>query len=293
MRIVKIKGGLGNQMFQYSYACLLKKILNDDVKIDMTSFNEIINDSIRRPRLLKMNVVLPMADDYDISKVCLFKHNGNPLSYKYRIKIYLENILNSKYYFEKSRAYVNPSEINNFLYFDGYWQSWRYVDAIWEDLKKEFVSNYEIHKSTQKMIDEVSSVNSVFIGIRKGDYSAEANHYGFFGNVYFQKAMDYISERVESSIYYVFSNDIPWVKENIDFSNRTVFFREPKDIIDDFEDLLIMAACKHSIIVNSTYHWWGARLNDNPNKIVIAPQKWFFDDKPIDIVPPRWLRIEE
>ncbi|MCR5797621.1 MAG: alpha-1,2-fucosyltransferase [Eubacterium sp.] len=291
MKIVKVKGGLGNQLFQYSYACLLRHLSYDDVKIDMTAFEDIINDSIRKPRLLKMKISLQTAEDNEINSICFFKHKGNPLNQRYRLKIYLEKLLNRKYFLERTRAYIDPCDIIEHQYFDGYWQSWRYVDTVWRELKDQFVPNYELHKSTQKMIDEVSNVNSVFIGIRRGDYSAEERHYGSFGNEYYQKAMDYITGRVDSPVFYVFSNDIPWVKENIDFRNRNVVFREPDDVVDDFEDLFIMAACRHSIIINSTYHWWGARLNEYDGKIVVAPQKWFFDDKPIDIVPPKWVRI--
>ena len=160
-----------------------------------------------------------------------------------------------------------------------------------KDIRNEFVPNYDISTKTKDIIEKVKQENSVFVGIRKGDYSNSESHFGSFGNDYYQKAMNYISSKVENPVFYVFSNDIPWVKENIDFSNRTVVYREPEDIVDDFEDFLIMTECKHSIIINSTFHWWGARLNYNKDKIVVAPQKWFFDDSPIDIIPPYWVRI--
>lgn len=293
MKIVKIKGGLGNQLFQYSFACLLTRITNETVKIDMSEYDTTIDDSIRKPRLLKMQILLEIAKKDEIDKICFFRHKGNPLGIKYRLKIYLENLLNNKYFFEKNRAFIDPLDISENLYFDGYWQSWRYVNQVWQEIKNQFMPNYDIHDSTKKMLEEVSGCNSVFIGVRRGDYATEISHYGSFGNDYYQKAMNYISKHIENPIFYVFSNDIAWVKENIDFNNRNVIFREPETIIDDFEDLLIMAACKHSIIINSTYHWWGARINDNPHKIVIAPKKWFFDDKPIDIVPPHWITINE
>lgn len=293
MKIVKLKGGLGNQLFQYSYAFLLKKMTGEDVKIDLTPYKERLDDQIRKPRILKMSLSIPIASAEDISKICKIKHEGDILTFRYRALTIAENIINRAYYWEKNRAYIDPETIKDYQYFDGFWQSWRYVESVWNELKNEYVPNYAIHESTQEMIDQVSRENSVFIGIRKGDYSAEASHYGNFGNGYFQKAMDYISEHVEAPVFYVFSNDIPWVKEKIDFSGRNVFFRDPEIIIDDFEDFLIMSACRHSIIVNSTFHWWGARLNDNPKKIVVAPNKWFFDEKPIDIVPPHWVKIEE
>ena len=291
MKIVKVKGGLGNQMFQYSFALLLKQKTDEIVKLDMSSFQDLIKDPVRKPRLLKYSISLPLASEKDISKVCLLKHSGNMLSFKYRLKTLMEDKINSRYFREKNRAYISPQRILGYSYYDGYWQSWKYIDKVWKDVKNDFVPNYEINVETQKMISIVENSNSVFVGIRKGDYSAEKEHYGSFGNSYYQKAMDYISKRVNNPQFYVFSNDIPWVKKNIDFSDRNVVFREPEDIVDDFEDLLIMAACKHSIIINSTYHWWGARMNDNKNKIVVAPKRWFFDDKPIDIIPTNWVRL--
>lgn len=293
MKIVKIKGGLGNQLFQYSFAYLLKTITSEDVKIDMSSFLGSLEDPIRKPRLLKMGVSIPIADENEINSLCTFRHSGNILTFKYRALIAIESVVNKRYYREKNRAYIEPKSVVKRSYFDGYWQSWKYVDQVWNTVRTELVPNYEIHDTTRLMIERVSKQNSVFVGIRRGDYSQRLGHYGAFGNAYYQKAMDYISDKVENPVFYIFSNDIPWVKDNIDFNKRTVIFREPENVIDDFEDLLIMAACKHSIIINSTYHWWGARLNEYPGKIVVAPKKWFFDDKPIDIVPPRWVQIEE
>lgn len=292
MKIVKIKGGLGNQLFQYSFAYFLQKVTKEEVKIDISSYESSLNDPVRKPRILKTNISLPIASKSDLNQICRFKHNGDMLTFKYRAKIILEYKLNRDYFWEKNRSYIDVHKIEKYKYFDGFWQSWRYVDAVWKKLKQEFVPNYQIHDSTQKMINEVLRTNSVFIGIRRGDYIAEANHYGLFGNDYYQRCMSYITERIDQVVFYVFSNDIPWVKKNIDFTNRRVVFREPENIIDDFEEFLIMANCKHSIIVNSTYYWWGARLNDSDKKIVVAPIKWFFDNKPIDIVPPHWVRIE-
>ena len=293
MRIVKVKGGLGNQLFQYTFARLLEQLTGDKVKLDMQAYKSLLHDPIRRPRLLKFNIALLTADEDEIADKCLLKHSDKVFSYKYKFQIATEALFNHKYFFEKNRDYIKPASVLNYDYYDGYWQSWRYVDAVWEIVKKDLVPNYDIDITTKKMIEHVKGENSVFLGVRKGDYSSSVSHYGTFGNKYYQKAMNYVCEKIRNPVFYVFSNDIPWVKANINFSGRNVIYREPEGIVDDFEDLLIMAACKHSIIINSTYHWWGARLYDSPNKIVVAPEKWFFDNKPIDIVPPHWVRLEE
>ncbi len=288
MKIVKLKGGLGNQLFQYSYACLLKKKTNEVVKIDLTGYDHCLDDDIRKPRIMKMSISLPIATQDEINEMCLFEHNDKAHSIKKRMKEEAENLFNRYYFYEKNRAYIEPLKVMKNSFFDGYWQSWKYVDEVIEEIRQEFVPNYKLHDSTIKMIDEVKGANSVFVGVRKGDYAAEKKHYGSFGNEYYQNAMRHISSLVENPVFYVFSNDIAWVKENLDFSGFNVKYREKTDIIDDFEDFIIMSECKHSIIINSTYHWWAARLRENENKIIVAPDKWFFDNKPIDIIPPHW-----
>lgn len=291
LKIVKVKGGLGNQMFQYAFAKELAMKTEEEVKIDYSVFGDLLDDPIRQPRLLKFGIALDAAKEEDINQICMFKHTGNSLTNKYRLKIALEGVLNRKYYFEKDRGFRSVEKLKKYQYFDGYWQSWQHVDKVMDDLKKEFVPNYLVSQKSQNVIDCVKSQNSVFVGIRKGDYTSAVSHFGSFGNDYYENAMKYIDERIDNPQYYIFSNDIDWVKKNMDFGSRTIIYREKEDIVDDFEDLLIMMNCKHSIMINSTYHWWGARMNDNPDKIVVAPQKWFFDDKPIDIIPPNWVRI--
>jgi hypothetical protein len=292
MIIVKLKGGLGNQLFQYCFAYYVWMKTGQKVKIDMSSYNSQISDGIHVPRLLKMKISLPVASENDISSACYFKHNMNVCKNIYRGKLLLESIINSDYYLEKNRSYVDVLSMKPYKYYDGYWQSWKYVDSIWDDVKNDFAPNETLNEKILRIIEEVSSTNSVSIGIRRGDYSKYERHYGSFSNDYYQRAMDYIENHLENVVFNVFSDDIDWARNNIDFSKRTVVFREHESTIDDFEDLFVIAACKHSIITNSTFHWWGARLNYKPGKIVVAPSRWFADMKPIDIVPPYWVELE-
>lgn len=291
MRIVKLKGGLGNQMFQYSFAKLIKKRTHDDVKIDLSSFGNLKDDLVRRPRILKFKITLPIATSADLHSICKIKHSGNSQSFMYRAGIAVEKTINPKYYFESDRAYRSVDDMQPYLYFDGYWQSWRYVNEVWDELKEEFTPNYQIEPETREMIGKVKRENSVFVGVRRGDYLTEKNHYGSYGQEYYDKAFRVIEEKIDNPVYYIFSNDIAWVKGNLEFGKRNIIFREPEQIVDDFEDLLIMMNCRHSIILNSTYHWWGGRMNDAADKLVVAPKKWFQDNKPIDIVPPHWVRV--
>ncbi len=296
MRIVKLKGGLGNQMFQYAFAKVLEKNTGDTAKLDFSAYKSLNGDMIRVPRIKKFNIVLETANEKDLRSILKFRHEGNSLSLKYKAGILAENLFNRKYYFERNRAYVPLESIKDYKYYDGYWQSFKYVDDVFDEISKEFsVKPGSLSSSTKNTMKTMDEQNSVFVGVRKGDYTADKksmNHYGNFDSVYYKSAMDYISARVDNPVFYVFSNDIPWCKDNIDWGNNAIVYREPEEQTDDFEELILMSSCKHAVIVNSTYHWWGAKLIKNPDKIVCCPQKWFFDNAPIDIVPDNWVKID-
>lgn len=292
MKIIKLKGGLGNQMFQYSYAKLIEKLSGEEVRLDYSAFQTLKGDSVRVPRLAKFNLTLEAATNDDIRKVCLFKHKGNSLSYRYKLGIFLESKINKKYFLEPNRAYILPESIINHEYFDGYWQSWRYVDIVQDEILGDFTPGYELSLQTNLTKEVMQGQDSVFVGVRRGDYAEEKSHYGSFGAEYYLRAMKTIEEHVTNPVYYIFSNDIPWCKTNLDWGGRTVIYREKEQQTDDFEELMLMASCKHAIIINSSYHWWGATLISNSNKMVCCPAKWWFDDAPIDIIPENWSRIK-
>lgn len=294
MKIVKLKGGLGNQMFQYTFGILLNELTSESVALDYSSFQAVKGDAIRVPRLEKFHIGLVQATNEQIAKICWLNHNsnhGNKPTLSYKLSLAFESTFNRRYFREPNRAYIQPETIMKKAYFDGYWQSWRYVDKVKDRIRKDFVPNYQLSEKTRRTQQVLANENAVFVGVRRGDFLEEADHYGSFGSDYYRRAMSLIKDRVKAPVFYVFSNDIPWCKQNIDWKGFDVQFREPEMQTDDFEELMLMASCKHAIIVNSTYNWWGAYLISNPEKIICCPNKWFFDNKPIDIIPDEWERI--
>ena len=280
-------------MFQYAYALLIKKITNDEVKLDYTAYNLLEMDKIRRPRITEFSLSLQAASQEDIERVCLLKHTGNPNSFFYKLKIFADAKINKKYFFEQNRAYIPPEKLKNYDYFDGYWQSWRYVNEVLDELKNDFTPKVEVSLKTSETKEKIENSNSVFVGVRRGDYLENKKHYGNFGIKYYLKSMEKIEEKIENPVYYIFSNDVEWCKENLQFGKRNIIYREDADQVSDFEELILMTNCKSAIICNSTFNWWGAQLIKNSNKIVCCPSKWFFDDAPIDIVPKEWIRIND
>lgn len=294
--IVRLKGGLGNQMFQYAFIKQLETVYGiKDIKVDSSFFNK--SDKVvgtQYNSIDSFNVHYQRATAEDLKQACMFKHNQKPMTLSYRIPMALEMILNKKkYYHVKNFLYVDPKELLNYSYVDGSWQCPKYLNGIEDIIRREFVYTKPICTTVQKQIDKAIAENSVFIGIRRGDYVKPENIglYGELGEKYYNEAIQIIKENVEAPIFYVMSDDIDWVKENILFS-VPVIYRQNDMIGNAHEEMMFMRACKHAIIPNSTFHWWGAWLINNPGKVVIAPLPWFADGTKIDIIPDNWERIE-
>ncbi len=296
MKIVKFKGGLGNQLFQYVFLRRLELVYNEKAKADFSYYRNIENDNVRIPRILRLNTNINLANEEDIRNILMFKLKDNPKKIKYKIKVFIEKSFNQKYYFEKNRNYINIDKILKYEYFDGYWQSWRYLIGIEEELKQE-IKLKNISDSFQSMMNGLSAQNSVFIGIRRGDYLSNKKmikRYGVFNLNYYLKGIEIIKRKIKNPTFYVFSNDIEWVKDNMRFHEKLddkVIYNDSFQNLSDEEELFLMAACKHAIIPNSTYYWWAAWLINNKDKIIIAPKKWFADDTPIDIIPESWIKL--
>lgn len=299
MKIVKVKGGLGNQMFQYAFHRLLQEHYHcENVKLDLKYYGKSGVDDIRLSRLNRMNTKFERATDEELAKVCMFKHEGKPLSRIYRLKVGLDAKLNKKYFFENNRAYRDVEKLLAYEYYDGYWQSWRYLQPIEKQLKQEFICD-SLSDKTRQYMEQYRSINSVFVGVRRGDYFENeklAKHYGQTDITYYVNAVKYMKEQIENPQFIFFSNDIEWVKNNLTaevlgVEESAVWYREEQDIVDDFEEMFIMKSCRNAIVTNSTFNFWAAWLMDNPSKVIVAPKDWFKDDRPIDIIPDDWFRI--
>ena len=200
-------------------------------------------------------------------KIILKQFNGSVLL----------NTITDDFYFKKI-------ENNSFL--DGYWQSEKYFNKInhliREDLKIEAnVKNYILNKYS------ILNENTVSLHVRRGDYVNIQNFHPLQTIDYYKNAYDIINENSINVL--ILSDDINWCKKNIKFNN-TLYIENETNIID----LYIMSLCKHNIIANSSFSWWGAWLNENKNKKIICPINWFGEETSIytgDIVPEKWLKI--
>lgn len=290
MIISKIFGGLGNQMFQYSFGKYLS-IKNNDVLFFDTSFYKT-RDKKRR---FSLNVFY-----IDHNKIATRKEILVILGiYNNRIIKKIAKMINvkNKYLLEEKSFEFNDKfkkckEKN--VYLDGYFQSEKYFKEIDKIIKDDFHLKDGLLGEQAKMIKKnILKKESVSIHIRRGDYISNPvinKYHGVLTLEYYQKAINIIKSKTNNPVFYVFSDDTEWCKNNLNnLSNDLIFIEKQKD----YEDLELMKNCTHNIIANSSFSWWGAWLNENPNKIVIAPKNWF-SDKTIntnDLIPETWIKI--
>lgn len=286
MLIIACAGGLGNQMFQYAFY-LSRKNMNNDVKFDISWFNENkAHNGYELERIFSLNIAY--TNEEDLYKI------GKPKNIIDKIikKIFYSNNI---YYMTSHNEAINYlSDIVNYKsgYLFGYWQSEKYFEKIKNEVKKDFNFKIPLDIKNEEIATKMKCENSVAIHIRRGDY-LKYDHLSYICTKnYYKNAIEYIEKYVSNPFYYIFSNDIEWCRKNLNFKNVTyVNWNIGKD---SYKDMQLMSQCKHNIIANSSFSWWGAWLNNNPNKIVCVPEKWF--DLPgcetRDICPDEWIRIK-
>jgi hypothetical protein len=285
MIITKIIGGLGNQMFQYATGKALAIHLNTQHKLDISAFN---NYTLHKYCLNKLNIEDEIATDIETRK---FVHKS--IFGKILRKL---NISKYKYYAEKKFSYDKAlfnTAVNTYI--DGYWQTEKYFISIRNILLKEFTPKNEPNDINRNILNEITNTDSVSIHIRRGDYISNPlvnQIHGVCNTQYYYLAIDLLKSKIPNLKLFVFSDDPKWVSQNFKPSISFSLI-DNNDADNNHEDLRLMYNCKHNIIANSTFSWWAAWLNQNPDKIVIAPSKWFnsSDRDTSDILPANWTKI--
>lgn len=295
MIIVKINGGLGNQMFQYAFGRAMAIMLQTELKLDCNWFDTIEEgDTVRHYELDCFGLKTLFATNDEIERI-KGKEFQLPNIIKRIIKK-LELFQKESYFVEKFYHCDSSIEFcKDNTYFEGYWQSYLYFDTITDIIKKDFLSNHKMQSNDIILSNQIRDTNSISLHIRRGDYVSNSNatsYHGVSSLDYYYEAIQYIKEKVVNPVVYLFSDDINWVKENLKIDLPIVFV-ENRDPKRPFDDIYLMHLCKHNIIANSSFSWWGAYLNENSEKIVIAPKKWFNDPSinTEDLIPRNWIRM--
>jgi len=201
-------------------------------------------------------------------------------------------IIKENFNYSFNQEYLKPKSGINY-YFGG-WHSEKYFISESTKIKNNFLFNTKIFDEAISIIlSDIKLKNSVSIHIRRGDF-LNKNNINLFGNIcdlnYFNNTIKEIESNVDNPHYYIFSNDMQWVKQNLFLKNVT--YIEGNNKYRSWMDMFLMSKCKHNIISNSSFSWWGAWLNQNPNKIVICPNKFSTKDINTDVYPDSWLKIQ-
>lgn len=295
MIIAKLMGGLGNQMFQYAFARSLAIKHGVEFKLDTTLlYDNTLGEkfTVRSLGLSHFNTKLNIASNTEIENyrkgklfkiLDLFYLN---LSLKFN-KLYIREPFFRFY----QKALSAPKD----SYLDGYWQSEKYFNEIRKELLNDFTVVSELSPETKKLAERIKSEEAVSIHVRRGDYLSITENqaiYSICNEGYYFSAMKKIAEINKEVVFYVFSDEPEWFKENIN-TNYIVHFVTHNTGINSYQDLYLMTLCKHNIIANSSFSWWGAWLNQNSKKVVIAPKNWFIDKKrdTRDLIPKAWIQL--
>lgn len=285
MIIVNLKGGLGNQMFQYALGRRLALKNNNELKLDISGYPR---QNLRSYRLNNFNIAEKIATDDEVKKLKyplgFFSKAWRRFSFK---------ILRIHHVGWEPQALRLLEQKKN-LYLDGFWQSYKFFDDIVDVLKRDFTLREPMENIRPDLLNKIKESNSVSIHIRRTDYVSTKRaqvYHGMCDLDYYQRALELIKDRVSNPAFFIFSDDIEWVKNNLPISDPALYVSQ--EGLEDYQELTLMSKCKHNIIANSSFSWWAAWLNSNPDKTVITPKQWFGNNsiKIDDIVLPTWTKI--
>lgn len=286
MRVVKISGGLGNQMFQYVFGKYLSKKYNEKIYYDVDWYKNLK----KKKRLYNLEL---LKFDLDIEII-----KGQDYLFKSIIFDTLIYLFKGLMPFDRSNRIIlyesRVSLIGSILslifknnYHPGYWQEYKFYKSVSNEIEFKINSNQLFINNEIK--NKILNTNAISVGIRRGDYVK-------LGQIvcnkdYYLDAINFIKNKVYNPIFYIFSDDIEWCEKNIKLSSEHYFVKQNSET--PFENMELMSLCKHNIISNSTYDWWGAMLNKNNKKIVICPKKWMPTDVEIreKLIPNEWIKI--
>ena len=285
MIVSNILGGMGNQMFQYAAGRCLAYLHKTRLKLDVRGFDDY---KLRNFDLQSLHTDCHFASENEIRNL-LPSHNFE------KALQYLSPKKKRTYYREKYFHF--DGDMFNYgsrVYLKGYFQSEKYFFPIKNIIQREFTFKDEFIQRVKEFSIKTRSVNSVSVHIRRGDMKNDpvmAERHGVMPLSYYQKGIEIIRSKISNPQFYFFSDDINWTKEN--FNNTDATFVSGEISKTHFEDLYLMSQCGNNIIANSSFSWWGAWLNNNPNKIIVAPNKWFNSgpQDTEDLVPASWIRI--
>ena len=299
LKIVKLMGGLGNQMFQYAFGKALQKSTGHPVLYDLSWFEEAKKTIVGETGCNKDGICIREYEIHIFPNIKIDTATSKQVKQckKGFLSKFIKKILNKRknnHYYEKN-AFDFESElfkIKGNAYYEGYFQNENYL----KDIKSELKTHFELpslridDQYNNNLISKIKQYNnSVFVHVRREDYEKM----GCIVSLdYYKNAVKYIIDRIDNPKFFVFCAEDPkWIKENFNIGTEYELIGEQnKTRATFYENMRLMMACKHAIIANSSYSWWAAWLSDFEGKIVIAPSPWMNNQD--EIICHNWIKIE-
>jgi hypothetical protein len=288
MIVVRLCGGLGNQLFQYATGRRLAFVHGTELVLDLGWYQHI--PQTNTPRGYELSCyTLEARPARGAERFWCALHQGRILR-RMPLPRRWKHVRERSYDFDPA-VLALPDDV----YLDGYWQSPRYFADIAELLRTELQPREPMGRVDQAVFEQMlSCADPVALHVRRGDYVSNphaARFHGLCGLDYYSQAIAYLKQRLMRPHFYVFSDDMPWVRAHLDTGAPTTWVdhNAPQAA---FQDLRLMAHCKHHIIANSSFSWWGAWLAAHDGQLVVAPRAWFADGRATpDLMPASWVRL--
>jgi hypothetical protein len=286
MIIVKIYGGMANQLFQYAAGYALSLKHGVPLKLDISYFQEPNTDTKREFELNKFFIDYQIASQEEIHQIFKF----GKLDYAWNK---LMPYSKKRFYGEKQICYdVNFFKLGSHVYLRGYFQSEKYFLECKLSILKQFIFRNMADDQIHLFFEKLNQQKTVALHVRLGDYlNPSANSVmAPFDLAYYKRAIEFIQKHIDDPVFLVFSDQIPLAKQLLTIEANFIFIDASFSKNAD-EDFYLMQCCQHHIIANSTFSWWAAYLNQQPHKKVVAPQKWYKKHfgGTTDLYPENWV----
>jgi hypothetical protein len=299
MIVVKLQGGLGNQMFQYALGRELQRRNGGELYLDLTW----LLDRYPRTGVVYRDYELdifgiqprftPLSEIARLWSVPLVLMYGSVYLSRLRDRVGLRRLV------QESSSSLSPEELLELkgdLYLDGHWTSQKYFEGSESILRKEFRVREPLLPISESVGASIAETDSICLNVRRTDYvtlKASIDMHGFVGKEYYDRGISLLAPQLENPHIFITSDDVEWCRANLRFDYPTTILGDEHQGYKFGNKFALMSRCRHFLIPNSTFAWWAAWLGSSPDKIVICPRKWFRDPNidASDMIPRGWIRL--
>ncbi|MEL7588808.1 MAG: alpha-1,2-fucosyltransferase [Prolixibacteraceae bacterium] len=284
MIIIRLRSGLGNQMFQYAFFRQMQYWHGAaNVKLDISTYHWNVHNGREIDRVFNIDL---QKDSVPPSVSLKYADVGYRLHQ--RLLRRLRGIRHHAYQYWKD---IDPDDYKSLkdVYLEGFWNEEKYFRDVQEEIRQAYTFKDELNVQEKEMLHLILGTESVAVHVRRGDYKKFPKAFPMCPPSYYEEAQKILTAKKNNLVFFVFSDDMGWCKKSLSFPGRVVFVENNKPE-NAWKDMMLMSRCRHNIMANSTFSWWAAWLNNNPDKTVIYPESVFLT---YGSMPSDWICVPE